>query len=129
MEKGKTYIKSKARMRRKKTIRKHLSGTEQRPRLTVFRSARHIYAQIINDETGLTSVSMSTVAKDFEKMETAKKTEKSFKVGYELGKKAIAAGIKNVCFDRNGFRFHGRVKALAEGVRKAAEEAGISNFV
>ncbi|PID30077.1 MAG: 50S ribosomal protein L18 [Candidatus Cloacimonadota bacterium] len=119
MEKSTTYKRYQARMRRRKAIRKHLSGSPERPRLVVFRSANHIYAQIINDEAGHTLVSMSTISKEIELDSKLKKTEKSFKVGLKLGEKALAAGITKICFDRNGYKYHGRVKALADGARKA----------
>ncbi|OQX71165.1 MAG: 50S ribosomal protein L18 [Candidatus Cloacimonas sp. 4484_275] len=124
-----TYKKRLARERRKKSIRKKVFGYSDKPRLVVFRSLKNISAQIIDDEKGITLVSMSTLSKDFQAGEKAKKkTEMSFAVGYQLGKKAIEKGIKKVCFDRNGYLYHGRVKALADGVRKAGEEAGIKMF-
>jgi large subunit ribosomal protein L18 len=117
--------------RRRKAIRKRLHGTQIRPRLSVFRSLKNIYAQIIDDETGRTLVSMSTKAKGFEvpselpkevSQEGAKFSRKlilSYFVGMKLGEKAIAAGIQKVAFDRGGYKYHGRVKALAEGARKS----------
>ena len=117
MKKSITYMKKQARERRVKAIRKHLSGSVERPRLVVFRSLNHIYAQIINDDLGNTLVSMSTKAKD-ETFTGKTKTEKSREVGLKLAKKAIAAGITEICFDRAGFKYHGRVKALADGARE-----------
>jgi large subunit ribosomal protein L18 len=102
-------------------IRKRLQGTTERPRLAVFRSLSNIYAQIINDTTGTTLVSMSTIAKDFDAPKS-KRVDVSFQVGLKLGEKAVAAGIKTVCFDRSGYKYHGRVKALADGARKAGLE-------
>jgi len=118
MRKSITLLKSNARNRRRKAIRKRLRGTSDRPRLAVFRSLKHIYAQIIDDDAGITKVSMSTVSKSLD-LSGKKKVEKSFAVGLKLGEKAIELGIKEVCFDRSGFKYHGRVKALAEGARKA----------
>jgi large subunit ribosomal protein L18 len=117
MKKSITYVKNEARMRRVKAIRKKLSGTADRPRLVVFRSLNHIYAQIINDDLGNTLVSMSTKAKG-ETFTGKKKMEKSREVGLKLAKKALDAGITQLCFDRAGFKYHGRIKALAEGARE-----------
>lgn len=117
MKKSITYLKKTARERRVKAIRKRLSGCAERPRLVVFRSLQHIYAQIINDEEGKTLVSMSTKAKGVT-FSGKTKTEKSREVGLNLAKKAIEAGITEICFDRAGFKYHGRVKALADGARE-----------
>ncbi len=121
MVKSKCIIRREMRDRRRLAIRKKLSGTPARPRLAVYRSLNNIYAQIIDDTTGKTLVSMSNIAKDFGG-EKAKKTEMSFQVGLKLGEKAVAAGIKQVSFDRSGYKYHGRVKALADGARKAGLE-------
>ena len=97
-------------------------GTEKRPRLSVFRSNTHIYAQIINDEKGVTMVAFSDakIKKGPEGPEQSRRTKTQIaeQVGEEIAKKALAKKIKTVTFDRNGFRFHGRVKAVAEGARK-----------
>lgn len=100
----------------KKGIRKRLSGSSERPRLSVYRSNKAIYAQIIDDVTGTTLVSASSMSKDFEANGT--KSEQSVAVGKLVAEKAIAAGIKDVVFDRNGYLYHGRVKQLAEGARE-----------
>ncbi len=118
MKKSITNAKDLTRARRRVSIRKKLSGTSKRPRLVVFRSLNNIYAQIIDDECGKTLVSMSTLAKGIT-IEGSKKTEKSFDVGFKLGQKAIEAGITEISFDRAGYLYHGRVKALADGARKA----------
>ncbi|MDI9528657.1 MAG: 50S ribosomal protein L18 [Candidatus Cloacimonadota bacterium] len=110
------------RERRRAAIRKRLHGTADRPRLVVFRSLKHIYAQIIDDTKGRTLVSYSTKAKDAEIAPGTKKVEQSFQIGQKLGEKALANGITKVAFDRAGFKYHGRVKALAEGARKAGLE-------
>ena len=107
------------RARRKVRVRKKVFGTGQKPRLTVFRSAQHIYAQVVDDETGRTLVATSTVAKDLRKGLSGKKTDKAKEVGAALGKACLAANIQQVAFDRNGYRFHGRVKAVADGAREA----------
>ncbi|MCB5251150.1 MAG: 50S ribosomal protein L18 [Candidatus Cloacimonadales bacterium] len=118
MKKSVTYLKEKARSRRKLAIRKRIFGTAERPRLVVFRSLTNIYAQIIDDEVGKTLVSMSTLVKE-ESFNGKTKIDKSFEVGEKLAKRALDKGITQVCFDRAGYKFHGRVKALAEGARKA----------
>lgn len=119
MIKSSNLVKSALRQRRRAAIRKRLQGTSERPRLVVFRSLKQIYAQIIDDTTGKTLVSSSSKAKDIEIKAGTKKVEQSFKVGQMLGEKAIAAGISKVAFDRAGYKYHGRVKALADGARKA----------
>lgn len=116
-----TKFKRKTRIRRHWHIRNHVFGSPERPRLVVYRSLKHIYAQIIDDSAGKTLVSCSDIANGVE-LKPGKKTEVSFQVGLELGKKAKAAGITRVCFDRAGFLYHGRVKALADGARKAGLE-------
>ena len=115
-------IKRDLRNRRHLSIRKRVSGTPERPRLVVFRSLKNIYGQIIDDTQGVTLVSMSTIAKDIGSLAAKKKTEHSYEVGVKLGEKALAAGITKVTFDRAGYKYHGRVKALAEGARKAGLE-------
>lgn len=119
MIKQSSIIKNALRTRRRAAIRKHLRGTTERPRLVVFRSLKHIYAQIIDDTTGKTLVSASSKGKDLELASKTKKTEQSFQVGQKLGEKALSAGLSKVCFDRAGYKYHGRVKALADGARKA----------
>lgn len=114
--------KTRLRTRRRAAIRKRLSGTAERPRLAVFRSNKGIYAQIIDDVKGVTLVSMSSISKEIELAAGLKKTEQSLMVGQKLGEKAIAIGITKVAFDRSGYKYHGRVKALADGARKAGLE-------
>jgi len=104
------------RERIKKGIRKRLSGTAERPRLSVFRSNKGIYAQIIDDSTGRTLAAASSKSKDFAAAGT--KVEQSLAVGRLLAEKAVEAGISKVVFDRNGYLYHGRVKSLAEGARE-----------
>jgi|ERR1700709_759947 large subunit ribosomal protein L18 len=100
----------------KKGIRKRISGSSERPRLSVYRSNKGIYAQIIDDVTGKTIVSASSLSKDF--AGTGNKSDQSVAVGKLVASKAVAAGIKDVVFDRNGYLYHGRVKSLAEGARE-----------
>ncbi len=110
------FSKTKRRERIKKGVRKNLFGSTERPRLTVFRSNKEIYAQIINDETSETLAAASSRDKGIEKEGT--KTEIAEKVGEQLAGIALDKGIEKVAFDRNGYLFHGRIKALAEGARK-----------
>jgi len=101
-------------------VRKKVFGTPDRPRLTVFRSNRQIYAQIIDDAAGATLVSASTRAKDIRDQLPSGGNKKAAQiVGEAIAKQALGVGIKCVCFDRNRYKFHGRTKALAEAARKA----------
>jgi len=109
------------RARRKKGIRKGLLGGPDRPRLTVFRSSKHMYAQVIDDLTGRTLLSASTTEKDA-KGDSGGNVSAAADVGTRLAERAGKAGIKQVVFDRNGFRYHGRVKSLAEAARKGGLE-------
>jgi large subunit ribosomal protein L18 len=99
-------------------IRKTIKGTPERPRLCVFRSNKQIYAQIIDDLNGQTLVSATSASKDFEAMK-ANKVDIAKEVGKAIAQKATQSGIKTVTFDRGGYLYHGRVKALAEGAREA----------
>lgn len=103
------------RLKIKARVRKHIYGTAERPRLSVFRSNKQIYAQIIDDVTGKTLVASSSKAIE----EKLTKSEQANKVGEAVAQKAMAAGIESVVFDRNGYLYHGRVKEVAEGARKA----------
>ncbi len=102
------------RIRLKSKIRTKVNGTKERPRLSVFRSNQFIYAQVIDDTTGTTIVSASDMA-----VKKGTKTERSIETGKEIAKVANAKGIKEVVFDRNGFKYTGRVKALADSAREA----------
>ena len=106
------------RVKIKKRIRKVVFGTNDKPRLTVFRSNKEIYAQIIDDTSSKTIVASSSKDKDL-KLKTTNKIEVSKIVGDSIAKKALKAGVKNVSFDRNGYLYHGRVKSLADGARDA----------
>lgn len=106
------------RAKRHKRVRKKISGTPERPRLAVFRSDKHFYAQIIDDINKKTLVECSTLDKELNLEHTHNK-EAAEKVGEMIAKRALDAGIENVVFDRGGFIYHGRVQAMAEGARKA----------
>ncbi|MCC6048471.1 MAG: 50S ribosomal protein L18 [Thermodesulfobacterium sp.] len=119
-----------ARLRRKKRVRKKIFGYPERPRVSVFRSNKHIYAQIINDVEGHTLVALSSLSPEVRtKVEELKskgeikgKVDVARLVGRMLAEKAKAKGITKVVFDRNGYKYHGRVKALAEGLREGGLE-------
>ena len=108
---------NKARLKRQRRVRGKITGTPARPRLNVFRSAKHIYAQLIDDMNGVTLVAASSMEKDFEGNGGNKETAR--KVGQAIGKKAVEKGITEVVFDRNGYLYHGRVAELAEGARES----------
>lgn len=105
------------RIKRHLKIRKRVAGTNDKPRLSVFRSGKHIYAQIIDDNNGKTFVAESDL-----KLKSTKKTEKAFEVGKNLAEKALKKKIKQVIFDRGGFLYHGRVAELAKGAREGGLE-------
>jgi len=107
-----------ARIRRHTRIRKQVTGTPERPRLAVYRSLTHIYAQVIDDTQGRTIVAASDVEKAM-RAAGGNKTERAKSVGTALAQKALEAGVTQVVFDRGGNRFHGRVKALADAAREA----------
>ena len=111
----KEYPRKKIRTHKHKRMRFRITGTPERPRLAVFRSAKHIYAQIIDDVKGVTLVSASTLNVNAE----GTKTDAAKAVGEAVAKKALNAGITKVVFDRGGNIYHGRIKALAEGAREA----------
>lgn len=117
---GRTNPSAVKRHRRKLHIRKKIFGTVDRPRMSVFKSAKHIYVQIINDEVGTTLLALSTLSSEFkEEGDYGGNKKAAAKVGALVGKKALEAGIQAVVFDRNGFLYHGRVKALADAAREA----------
>lgn len=112
-----------ARLRRHRRVRKRVFGTPERPRLCVFKSVKHVYAQIIDDENGLTLVSASTLSPDLrDEISGGNNAEAAKAVGKMIGRKAVEKDITSVVFDRGGYLYHGKVKALAE----AAREAGLS---
>jgi len=111
------------RLRRKMRIRKKIRGTKERPRLVVSRSAKHIYAQVIDDTVGHTLCSACSLSPEIrESLKGLKKVEQAKKVGSYLASKCLQLGIRKVVFDRNGYLFHGRVKALADAAREAGLE-------
>jgi large subunit ribosomal protein L18 len=108
------------RERRKLRIRRKISGTPERPRLTVFRSAKHIYAQVVDDAAGATVAHASTLSRDVRgDVNEASKLDAAKKVGHTIAKLLLAKGIEKVVFDRNGYLYHGRVRALADAAREA----------
>lgn len=112
--------KVKARLKRKKRIRKSVNGTAEKPRLCVYKSLKHIYAQLIDDSAGKAFAGISTLNKEISgETKYGGNAEAAKKVGLSIGKKAVDMGIQKVVFDRNGFKYHGRIKALAEGAREA----------
>ena len=115
---NRTQLKTHQRLRRKRGIRKRILGVPARPRLSVFRSAKHNYAQVIDDLTGRTIVAASTVEKGA-KVDKGGNCQAAVAVGTHVAERAMTEGIKAVVFDRNGFRYHGRIKALADAARKA----------
>jgi large subunit ribosomal protein L18 len=107
---------------RRKRIRRRLQGTVERPRLSVFRSAKHIYAQVIDDTSGMTLVAASSRESDMVKPNGGGRLAVCTEVGKRVGERAKAKGVGKVCFDRGGYMYHGRVKALADGARSAGLE-------
>jgi large subunit ribosomal protein L18 len=109
-----------ARIRRHNRVRLTVSGTTEQPRLCVFRSLNHIYAQVIDDSAGTTLASASTIIAELkDKTENKNKIDQAKLVGSQIAKAAIGKGIKKVVFDRGGYQYHGRIKALAEAARQA----------
>ena len=108
------------RERRKLRIRRKVTGTAERPRLSVFRSAKHIYAQVVDDAAGKTLAHISTLSRDVRgAISEANKTDAAKKVGQAIAKALMAKGIDKVVFDRAGYKYHGRISALADGAREA----------
>jgi len=121
--------KTAARKKRHGHLRKKMSGTPERPRLCVFRSNKHIYAQVVDDVSGRTLLSVSTLSKELkEQAPNGGTVQAAAMVGEVLGRKCLETGIGKVVFDRGGFRYHGRVKALAEAARKCFSESGAPGF-
>lgn len=111
------FSKEERRKKIKRRVRKHISGTSEKPRMSVFRSNRQISVQVIDDINATTLVSANSLIKDISSLK-ATKTEKAKQVGLLIAKKAIEAGITEVVFDRNGYLYHGKIKALADGARE-----------
>jgi len=120
----KKSAKIQSRLRRKGHIRKRIKGTAERPRLAVYRSLNHIYAQLIDDQTDTSILTVSDLSADIKAKikKGTSKTEESVMVGELVAKKALEKNIKTVVFDRGGFKYHGRIKALADAARKAGLE-------
>lgn len=114
-----TAVKAVAREKKKLRIRKRVTGTQERPRLCIFRSSKHVYAQVIDDVTGKTLAAASTL--DTDGVKGANK-DACVAIGKEIAKRAAGINIKQVVFDRNGFLYHGRVKALADAAREGGLE-------
>lgn len=110
------------RERRKLRIRKKISGTAERPRLSIFRSSRHIYAQVIDDASGTTLAHASTLSEDLKGQLEGDKSDAAKKVGALIAKVCKSKGIERVVFDRNGYLYHGRLSALAQAAREAGLE-------
>ena len=106
------------RWKRHRRIRRKVSGSAERPRLAIFRSLRHIYAQVIDDQGGVTMVAASTLEKEAEAVRPKPRPEGAKWVGQQIAERAQKKGIRQVVFDRGGYRYHGRVKALAEASRE-----------
>jgi large subunit ribosomal protein L18 len=118
-----SQLKARRRLRRKRHIRHQVRGTIERPRMTVYRSRAHCYAQIIDDETGRTLCAAGTLDKDIRgALKGSGNCDAAKAIGKAVAERALAAGIKKVVFDRNAFKYHGRVKALAEAAREAGLE-------
>ena len=108
-----------SRLKRKKRIRKKLNGSAQRPRLCVYKSLKNVYAQLVDDGSGKVLTGISTLSTDVKgEIKYGGNSASAKKVGEAIAKKALGLGIKEVLFDRNGFKYHGRIKALAEGARE-----------
>ncbi len=120
---GSLNLRTQARLKRKKRIRKTIVGTQQRPRLCVFRSAKHIYAQVIDDTQGQTLASASSLEKAVQASSDIKNKKNAANlVGKLVAERALDKGIKQIVFDRNGFLYHGRVKAVSDGARETGLE-------
>jgi len=120
---GSLDLRKKARLKRKRSIRKRLVGSQERPRLCVFRSSKHIYAQIIDDSRSLTLAAASSLENEAkEQSGIENKVDLAGFVGELVARRAIEKGVKKVVFDRNGFLYHGRVKGVSDGARKVGLE-------
>ena len=120
---GSLNLRTQARLKRKKRIRKTIVGTQQRPRLCVFRSAKHIYAQVIDDTQGQTLASASSLEKAVQASPDIKNKKSAANlVGKLVAERALDKGVKQIVFDRNGFLYHGRVKAVSDGARETGLE-------
>lgn len=116
---AKTALKKVTRLKRQVRVRKKVRGTTDRPRLCVFKSSQHIYAQLIDDVVGSTIASYSTLSKDSESLKSKGNAEAAVHVGKAIARLALEKNIATVVFDRNGFLYHGRIKALADAARES----------
>ena len=116
---AKTALKAITRYKRQVRVRKKVRGTTERPRLNVFKSARHIYAQIIDDTKGVTLVACSTLSSSAEGLSYTGNVAAAVHVGKDIARLSLEKGVTSVVFDRNGFLYHGRIKALADAAREA----------
>ena len=120
---GSLNLRTQARLKRKKRIRKTIVGTQLRPRLCVFRSARHIYAQVVDDSQGQTLAAASSLEKTVQASADIKNKKSAANlVGKLVAERALEKGVKQIVFDRNGFLYHGRVKAVSDGARETGLE-------
>lgn len=120
---GSLNLRTQARLKRKKRIRKTIVGTQLRPRLCVFRSARHIYAQVVDDTQGQTLAAASSLEKAVQASADSKNKKSAANlVGKLVAERALEKGVKQIVFDRNGFLYHGRVKAVSDGARETGLE-------
>jgi large subunit ribosomal protein L18 len=120
---GSLNLRTQARLKRKKRIRKTIAGTQLRPRLCVFRSARHIYAQVVDDTQGQTLAAASSLEKAVQaSADSQNKKSAANLVGKLVAERALEKGVKQIVFDRNGFLYHGRVKAVSDGARETGLE-------
>jgi large subunit ribosomal protein L18 len=111
--------KTEPRLKRKARIRRKMSGTQQRPRLSVYKSLKHIYAQVVDDSSSRTLAFASSLSKELKGNDEGDKKASALRVGKLIAEKCKAANVEAVVFDRNGFPYHGRIAAVAEGARKA----------
>ena len=116
---GKQFTRRVRRLKVRRKIRSKIRGTEERPRLCVFRSLRHIYAQLVADDQEKVIAGVSTLKIDGKKLKNSNNMEAAKKAGQAIAQKALESGVKKVVFDRSGYLYHGRVKALAEAAREA----------
>ena len=116
---ARTHIREHGRLVRKKRVRRGVRGTDSRPRLSVYRSSKHLYAQVISDQSGQTLLTASTLSSDFDDTKKTTNVDAAKTVGTMIARKCQERGIERVIFDRNGFLYHGRIRAVAEAAREA----------
>ena len=118
-----TNLSSLSRIRRRARVRRRVRGTEERPRLSVFRSGKHVYAQVVVDSTGKTVLAVSTLSPELRpQLKKTANVDAAKQVGLLAARRCVEKGIKRIVFDRNGFLYHGRVRAVAEGAREGGLE-------